>query len=121
PEGFVAWTRATFDKLVAADPEPLRPHFAVSTSMVLNVLARPGTPSRAPSSCPTASGRGGTGSVAKRAGSRDGSTPKASRGTSVHPSTSSAPPARTTARATSTGAPASAARPTSAAARSPRP
>ncbi|WP_298806931.1 RNA helicase [uncultured Pseudokineococcus sp.] len=47
PEGFVAWTRATFDKLVAAAPEPLRPHFAVSTSMVLNVLARPGDPAAA--------------------------------------------------------------------------
>ena len=47
PEGFVAWTRASFDKLVAAEPEPLRPHFAVSTSMVLNVLARPGDPAAA--------------------------------------------------------------------------
>lgn len=46
-EGSVAWTRATFDKLVAAEPEPLRSRFAVSTSMVLGVLARPGDPAAA--------------------------------------------------------------------------
>lgn len=47
PEGFVSWTEATFDRLVAAEPEPLTSHFAVSTSMVLNVLARPGDPAAA--------------------------------------------------------------------------
>lgn len=42
PEGFVSWSEATFDKLVAAPPEPLRSRFAVSTSMLLEVIARPG-------------------------------------------------------------------------------
>ena len=44
PEGFVSWTKATHDRLLAADPEPLSSHFAVSHSMLLNVLARPGDP-----------------------------------------------------------------------------
>ncbi|NLV80122.1 MAG: DUF3516 domain-containing protein [Rhodococcus sp.] len=42
PEGFVSWGEGTFDKLVAASPEPLRSRFAVSNSMLLNVIARPG-------------------------------------------------------------------------------
>src|SRR3954471_6635856 len=42
PEGSVSWSRATFDRLVAADPEPLTSSFAVSHAMVLNVIARPG-------------------------------------------------------------------------------
>ena len=44
PEGFVSWTKATHDRLLAADPEPLTSHFAVSHSMLLNVLARAGDP-----------------------------------------------------------------------------
>jgi superfamily II RNA helicase len=44
PDGFVSWTKATHDRLLAADPEPLSSHFAVSHSMLLNVLVRPGDP-----------------------------------------------------------------------------
>ena len=44
PEGFVSWTKATHDRLLAAEPEPLGSHFVVSHSMLLNVLARPGDP-----------------------------------------------------------------------------
>jgi superfamily II RNA helicase len=40
-EGYVSWGRGTFDKLVAADPEPLVSRFQVTNSMLLNVLARP--------------------------------------------------------------------------------
>ncbi|GAB3496138.1 DEAD/DEAH box helicase [Amycolatopsis cihanbeyliensis] len=42
PEGFVNWTESTFDKLIAADPEPLASSFQVSHSMLLNVISRPG-------------------------------------------------------------------------------
>ncbi len=42
PEGFVSWGQGTFDKLIAASPEPLHSRFAVSNSMLLNVIARPG-------------------------------------------------------------------------------
>ncbi|MHB1596612.1 MAG: DEAD/DEAH box helicase [Streptosporangiaceae bacterium] len=42
PPGMVSWGRPTFDRLVAADPEPLRSSFAVSHAMLLNVIARPG-------------------------------------------------------------------------------
>ena len=42
PDGFVSWGEATFERLVAADPEPLTSSFAVSHSMLLNVLDRPG-------------------------------------------------------------------------------
>ena len=42
PEGFVSWGRPTFERLAAADPEPLTSSFAVSHAMVLNVVARPG-------------------------------------------------------------------------------
>ena len=41
-QGQVSWTRATFDRLVAADPEPLVSHFRVTHSMLLQVIARPG-------------------------------------------------------------------------------
>ncbi len=47
PEGFVSWGEATFERLVAAEPEPLTSSFAVSHSMVLNVLDRPGDGCRA--------------------------------------------------------------------------
>ncbi|REK79310.1 DUF3516 domain-containing protein [Rhodococcus erythropolis] len=42
PEGFVSWSEATFDRLVAASPEPLVSRFSVSNSMLLNVIARRG-------------------------------------------------------------------------------
>jgi hypothetical protein len=44
PEGMVPWSKATMERLVAADPEPLTSHFQVTTGMLLNVLARPGDP-----------------------------------------------------------------------------
>ena len=42
PDGVPGWARATFDRLVAAEPEPLRSRFAVTHAMVLNVAHRPG-------------------------------------------------------------------------------
>ncbi|GAA2346722.1 DEAD/DEAH box helicase [Saccharopolyspora halophila] len=42
PEGFVSWSEKTFEKLVSAEPEPLRSSFNVSHSMLLNVINRPG-------------------------------------------------------------------------------
>ncbi|TWH17280.1 Superfamily II RNA helicase [Rhodococcus rhodochrous J45] len=42
PEGFVSWGEGTFDKLIAASPEPLQSRFSVSNSMLLNVITRPG-------------------------------------------------------------------------------
>jgi superfamily II RNA helicase len=42
PEGFVNWGKPTFDRLVAAQPETLTSSFAVSHSMLLNVIDRPG-------------------------------------------------------------------------------
>jgi hypothetical protein len=40
--GFVSWGQPTFDRLVAAEPEPLQSTFAVSHAMLLNVIGRPG-------------------------------------------------------------------------------
>jgi superfamily II RNA helicase len=42
PPGMVSWGRPTFDRLVAAEPEPLKSSFAVSHAMLLNVISRPG-------------------------------------------------------------------------------
>jgi superfamily II RNA helicase len=42
PEGSIGWGRPTFDRLVEAEPEPLRSSFTVSHSMLLNVIGRPG-------------------------------------------------------------------------------
>ncbi|MGI5217373.1 DEAD/DEAH box helicase [Nocardia sp. CA-290969] len=42
PEGFVSWSEETFQRLVAAAPEPMVSRFAVTNSMLLNVIARPG-------------------------------------------------------------------------------
>jgi superfamily II RNA helicase len=42
PEGFVSWGVPTFERLVAADPEPLTSSFAVTHAMVLNLIGRPG-------------------------------------------------------------------------------
>ena len=47
PEGFVNWSEATFDRLVAAAPETLTSRMRVSHAMILNVIARPGDPVRA--------------------------------------------------------------------------
>lgn len=41
PPGFVMWTKATFEKLIAGQPEPLLSRFQVTHGMLLNVLARP--------------------------------------------------------------------------------
>lgn len=42
PEGFVSWSEETFQRLVAAPPEPMVSRFRVTNSMLLNVIARPG-------------------------------------------------------------------------------
>jgi hypothetical protein len=42
PKGFVTWSEDTFNRLVAAEPERLTSSFAVSHSMLINVLDRPG-------------------------------------------------------------------------------
>ena len=42
PEGTVSWGQPTFERLVAAEPEPLQSSFTVSHAMLLNVVARPG-------------------------------------------------------------------------------
>jgi superfamily II RNA helicase len=42
PEGMVSWGQPTFDRLIVAEPEPLRSSFAVSHAMLLNVISRPG-------------------------------------------------------------------------------
>jgi superfamily II RNA helicase len=40
PEGTIGYGRPTFDRLVEAEPEPLRSSFAVSHAMLLNVIGR---------------------------------------------------------------------------------
>ncbi len=47
PDGFVSWGVPTFERLVAAEPETMTSSFAVSHSMLLNVLDRPGDGCRA--------------------------------------------------------------------------
>ncbi|HEU5475974.1 MAG TPA: DUF3516 domain-containing protein [Actinophytocola sp.] len=42
PAGFVSWGEPTFERLVAAEPEPLHSSFGVSHAMLLNVIGRPG-------------------------------------------------------------------------------
>jgi superfamily II RNA helicase len=42
PPGMVSWGQPTFDRLVAAEPEPLKSSFKVSHAMLLNVISRPG-------------------------------------------------------------------------------
>jgi superfamily II RNA helicase len=42
PEGAVSWSNSTFERLSTSPPEPLTSSFAVTHSMVLNVIARPG-------------------------------------------------------------------------------
>lgn len=41
-QGEVTWTASTYERLTTADPEPMSSQFRVSTSMLLNVIARPG-------------------------------------------------------------------------------
>jgi superfamily II RNA helicase len=42
PAGFVSWGEASFERLVAAEPEPLVPHLQLTAAMLINVLARGG-------------------------------------------------------------------------------
>ncbi len=42
PPGLVSWGKPTFERLVAAEPEPLTSSFKVTHAMVLNVIARSG-------------------------------------------------------------------------------
>jgi superfamily II RNA helicase len=44
PEGFVSWGEPTFERLMSGQPELLTSSFAVTHSMLLNVIARPGDP-----------------------------------------------------------------------------
>ncbi|HEY5420336.1 MAG TPA: DUF3516 domain-containing protein, partial [Marmoricola sp.] len=44
PEGQVIWTEEIFQRLVAAEPEPLVSRMRVSHAMLLNVIAREGNP-----------------------------------------------------------------------------
>ncbi|SDP12826.1 Helicase conserved C-terminal domain-containing protein [Pedococcus dokdonensis] len=46
-DGEVSWTEQTYDKLVAAEPEPLVSRMRVDHSMILNVVQRRGDPVRA--------------------------------------------------------------------------
>ena len=47
PEGVPTWNRATFDRLVIAEPEPLESRFDITHAMVLNVAHRPDDPHEA--------------------------------------------------------------------------
>ncbi|MFI6071582.1 DEAD/DEAH box helicase [Actinoplanes sp. NPDC051343] len=47
PEGTIGWGQPTFDRLVAADPEPLTSSFQVTHAMLLNVISRGGDPFQA--------------------------------------------------------------------------
>ena len=42
PEGQVTWSNDTFERLVAAEPEPLKSRLRVTHALVLNVISRPG-------------------------------------------------------------------------------
>ncbi len=42
PQGFVNWGEASFERLVAAEPEPLEPHLQLTAAMLINVIARGG-------------------------------------------------------------------------------
>ncbi len=42
PEGSIGWGEPTFDRLVAAEPKPLKSSFVVTHAMLLNVISRPG-------------------------------------------------------------------------------
>ncbi len=40
PEGFVSWSETSFERLIAAEPEPLVSRMRMTHSMILNVIAR---------------------------------------------------------------------------------
>jgi superfamily II RNA helicase len=42
PQGFVNWTEQSYERLVAADPEPLVPQMQLTAAMLINVIARGG-------------------------------------------------------------------------------
>jgi len=42
PSGFVSWGEAAFERLVAAEPEPLVPQLQLTAAMLINVIARGG-------------------------------------------------------------------------------
>ncbi|KTS88423.1 DEAD/DEAH box helicase [Microbacterium testaceum] len=42
PQGFVNWTEQSYDRLVAAEPEPLAPQMKLTAAMLINVIARGG-------------------------------------------------------------------------------
>jgi len=42
PEGFVGWNKQTFERLVAASPEPLRPRMRITHAMVLSEVEQGG-------------------------------------------------------------------------------
>jgi len=42
PEGFINWSDKTYERLIAAEPEPLTSHLRISHTVVLGMLARPG-------------------------------------------------------------------------------
>jgi superfamily II RNA helicase len=44
PEGSIGWGRPTYERLIGAEPEPLKSSFTVSHAMLLNVIGRPGDP-----------------------------------------------------------------------------
>ncbi|WJY01558.1 DEAD/DEAH box helicase [Curtobacterium sp. 458] len=43
PEGFVSWGQASFEKLIAAEPEPMVSRMRITHAMVLSVVARGGS------------------------------------------------------------------------------
>ena len=47
PPGFVSWGQPTFNRLIAAEPEPLTSQLKITHAMLLNLLARPGDARRA--------------------------------------------------------------------------
>ncbi|MCI2956203.1 DUF3516 domain-containing protein [Agromyces atrinae] len=42
PDGFVNWSAASFEKLIAAEPEPLQPRMQLTAAMMINVIGRGG-------------------------------------------------------------------------------
>ncbi|MEJ3405136.1 DUF3516 domain-containing protein [Rathayibacter sp. YIM 133350] len=42
PEGFVSWGEGSFNRLITAEPEPLRSHLQMTSAMLINVIARGG-------------------------------------------------------------------------------
>jgi superfamily II RNA helicase len=42
PQGYVSWSEQTFEKLVAAEPEPLQPQLQITSAMLINVIGRGG-------------------------------------------------------------------------------